>query len=313
MSDALQDSAPSSRPWLGPLMVLAGGVCIGFAPIGLRWGLDALGPISIAFWRYAFSIPVLLALVIVAERRLPAAPNRILVLAAACFSFDIALWHVGLSLTTVANATFIVNLGNVGAGLTAWLFLRQRPGAAWAIAAPVALAGAAALSFGGGTESLADWRGDLLALGAAVLVSGYIVASSVARRTIGALDAIFWLTVFEALITAPLVVFAGESFLPAAPQGFLSPLFLALVAQVAGQGFIVFGLGRTAPALAGVLVLVQPVVAALVSWRLFGESMTGLQAGGAALILVGVFLAQRRRRVKNPSQSTAISEGAMEA
>ena len=40
-----------SHALAGPLMVLAGGICIGFAPIGLRLGLDDLGPQAIAFWR----------------------------------------------------------------------------------------------------------------------------------------------------------------------------------------------------------------------------------------------------------------------
>jgi len=43
-------------------------------------------------------------------------------------------------------------------------------------------------------------------------------------------------------------------------------------------------------------VLVQPVVAAAVSWRLFDEPLTGLQAGGCGLILFAVWLAQRGRK-----------------
>ena len=57
-------------------MVLAGGVGIGFAPIGLRYGLDELGPQAIAFWRYVFALPILLALVFLIERRGPRLPNR---------------------------------------------------------------------------------------------------------------------------------------------------------------------------------------------------------------------------------------------
>ena len=52
-------------------MVLMGGICIGFAPIGLRLGLDDLGPQAIAFWRYTFAMPVLFLLVLLVERRLP--------------------------------------------------------------------------------------------------------------------------------------------------------------------------------------------------------------------------------------------------
>ena len=51
-------SANKAMPtWFGPAMVFAGGVGIGFAPIGLRLGLEELGPQAIAFWRYVFVLP----------------------------------------------------------------------------------------------------------------------------------------------------------------------------------------------------------------------------------------------------------------
>ena len=49
---------------------------------------------------------------------------------------------------------------------------------------------------------------------------------------------------------------------------FFEPLALAVIVQVIGQGLIISGLGRTDAGLAGILVLAQPVVAALVSWLL---------------------------------------------
>ena len=81
---------PAVRNWTGPLMVLAGGVGIGFAPIGLRLGLHDLGPQAIAFWRYAFALPVLFALVLLIERRLPHRPNRFIFLAGTFFADDLA-------------------------------------------------------------------------------------------------------------------------------------------------------------------------------------------------------------------------------
>ncbi|MCR9269035.1 MAG: DMT family transporter [Hyphomonadaceae bacterium] len=289
--------------WLGPIMVLLGGICIGFAPIGLRLGLDDLGPQAIAFWRYAFAFPLLFLLVLVVERRLPAKPNRFVLIAGTCFALDMGLYHWSLTFTTVANATFIVNLGNVCVGLTAWIFLRERLTWIWALAVCVAISGAAALSLGG-VQGKADLRGDLLALGAAVLVSGYIVASKVARSSLGGADTIFWLTGVEIVVAAGLVIGFGEAFLPDSMSGFIVPLFLALVVQTGGQGLIIFGLGHTPTALAGILVLVQPVVAAAISWHLFDEPLAPLQAGGGMLILIGILIAQRgqRQNAFEPSQ-----------
>lgn len=291
-----------TRHWLGPVLVLAGGVLIGFAPIGLRLGLDDLGPFAIAFWRYVFALPVLFALVLVVERRMPVLPNRFVLIAGTCFALDMALWHWSLTLTTVANATFIVNLGNIGVGIAAWIFLRQRPSKTWGMAVLVALAGAAALSLGGEVDGKTDLRGDVLALGAAVLVSGYILAASIARRSLGALDVIFWLTVVEIAVGGLVVALSGEAFLPETMAGFQAPLMLGLLVQVGGQGLIIAGLGRTPPAIAGMLVLVQPVTAAAISWTLFEEPLTTIQVAGAGFVLAGVYLAQQRRSESKLSQ-----------
>ena len=279
--------------WFGPLMVFMGGACIGLAPIGLRLGLDDLGPQAIAFWRFAFAAPVLFLMVLVMRKGLPARPNRFIIIAGTCFACQIALWHWSLTMTTVANATFIVNIGNICVGLTAWIFLRERPTQMWALAVLIAIVGAAALSLGGGTEGKADLRGDLLAFAAAILVSCYVVASKVARRSLSGIEAIFWLTVVEALVAGFLVMAFWEDFLPANLTGMLAPLFLALIVQIGGQGLIITGLGHTPAAIAGVLIVVQPVVAAAISWRLFNEPLVPIQAGGALLILVGIFISQR--------------------
>lgn len=295
---------PALPAWRGPAMVMAGGVFIGFAPIGLRLGLDDLGPQAIAFWRYLFALPLLFLLVVVTQRRLPAKPNAFVVIAGTCFALDIALWHWALTYTTVANSTFIVNLGNIGVGFLAWLFLRERPQPSWFLAIFIAVLGAAALSLGGGADAKADWRGDLLALGAAVLVSAYVLGSKLARRTLGGLEAIFWLTAVEVVVAAIVVVLFGEAFLPENWRGFLVPLFLAIAVQVMGQGLIITGLGHTPAAIAGVSILVQPVVAAAISWQLFNEPLAPLQAGGAALIIVGIMISQRGNRASAPEKLT---------
>ncbi|MEL6666837.1 MAG: DMT family transporter, partial [Pseudomonadota bacterium] len=278
-----QISATSSRAWFGPLMVLMGGICIGLAPIGLRLGLDDLGPQAIAFWRFAFALPILFVMVVLIQRRLPPKPNKFVIIAGIFFALELGLWHWSLTFTTVANATFMVNLGNIGVGLTAWIFLKERPGWMWVIAILIACLGAAALSLGGVADGKTDLRGDLIAIAAAIGVSCYVVAAKVARRTMGGLEAIFWLTLVETFVAIFLVLAFRENFLPDSLSGFIVPLFLAIVVHVGGQGLIILGLGHTPTAIAGVLILVQPVVAAAISWQLFDEPLTPLQAGGGFL------------------------------
>ena len=304
---AARAPATEEPSWLGPVILLMGGICIGFAPILLRYGVgdgseDMLGPQAVAFWRFLFAIPMLLVLSLVVNNRLPCAPNRFAVLAGIFFGIDIGLWHWGLTLTTVANATFLVGLGNLLAGLTAWIIMKDKPTPMWAIAAAIALVGAALLSLGGPADETAktDLRGDALSFAAAIFVSIYIVCAKLARRTMNAVDVLFWATVAEAFVAAGLVgvtniapAMPTETLHPQSLSALLAPFLLAIVVQLMGQGLIIFGLGKTSAAIAGVMVVVQPVTAAALAWFLFEEPLFALQILGAGLILAGVFIAGR--------------------
>ena len=308
MTDIATKVPATDEPsWIGPVILLMGGISIGFAPILLRYGVgdgseDMLGPQAVAFWRFLLAIPMLLALNYAINRRLPHRPGKFAILAGIFFGIDIGLWHWGLTLTTVANATFLVGLGNLLAGLAAWIIMKDRPTPIWALAAAIALVGAALLSLGGPTDETAktDLRGDALSFAAAVFVSIYIVCAKLARRTMNALNVLFWATVAETIVAAGMVgvsnivpAMPAESLLPANASALLAPFLLAIVVQMMGQGLIIFGLGKTSAAIAGVMVVIQPVTAAGLAWVLFEEPLFAFQILGAGLILSGVFIAGR--------------------
>ncbi|MBU6318860.1 MAG: EamA family transporter [Alphaproteobacteria bacterium] len=268
-------------------MMMGGASAIGFAPIGMR--LSEFGPQATAFWRFSFALPILATLVYAFGGRI-GRPSPMGLVAGVFFGLDIAFWHAALEYTSVAQATFLVNLGNVSVGLLAWLVLKERPSRLWPAAAMIAVCGALLLSLGGDGRA-GSLRGDALALIAAVMVSLYLLFAKIARRQESALNVLFWATVAEATVAAIATAGSGESFLPESPVWFLAPLGLAVIAQSIGQTLIVGGVGRTPAALAGVLMLLQPVMGSLIAWPLFGETLTVPQILGAGLILIGVWLA----------------------
>lgn len=272
-------------------MMLCGAVAIGFAPIGLR--LSEFGPQATAFWRFLFALPMIAGLIYATGGRI-GKPPLFSLLAGLFFGLDVAFWHAALTLTSVANATFLVNLGNAAVGLIAWVVLKERPARIWALALGVALTGALMLSRGASNAAAGALQGDLLALIAAAMVGLYLFFALLARRGAGALNVLFWATLAELIVSACATGLTGEHLLPPDPSWLLVPLALAIVAHVAGQGLIIAGVGRTPAAAAGLLLLVQPVMAALFAWALFSEQLSPVQLGGTALILVGVWLAGRR-------------------
>jgi drug/metabolite transporter (DMT)-like permease len=108
------------------LAVLLFGACaIGFAPILVR--LSDTGPAAAAFWRFAFAAPLLLLLGRVAECSGFGRPAPAALWAGVFIATDLAFWHYGIALTSVANATVLSNLTPIVVTAVAWLLYRERP------------------------------------------------------------------------------------------------------------------------------------------------------------------------------------------
>jgi drug/metabolite transporter (DMT)-like permease len=282
-----------ARPVLATLL---GAALIGLAPIGIRF--SELEPVATNFWRFAFALPVLLVWARpgrVPDRR----PLAWLTLAGGLFALELNLWAVALTLTTVANATLLANMTPVVAALFGWLWLKERISRGALMGGAIALAGAALLALaradagqGQGTKA---WVGDGLGLAAAFGYAGYllIVRALGGRASVGAI--MLWATLTAGLATLVASVALGQTLLPDSPRGWAILIGLGVLVQAAGQGLIAYGVAKLPLVLSTVLLWAQPLMAAALSWALFGEALGPAAFLGAALILGGVLGVQRTR------------------
>lgn len=65
---------------------------------------------------------------------------------------------------------------------------------------------------------------------------------------------------------------------------------IAIVSTIGPLTLFLAGLQRLSSSKASIVVMIEPVVAALAAWILLGEQLTGLQLVGAALVMVALFL-----------------------
>lgn len=274
-----------------PFIALVLGACaIGFVPNLVR--LADTGPAAAGFWRMALSLPILLPMMLRDGRGATLRPSGASLLAGLFFAGDLAFWHYGIRYTSVANATVLANLSPVVVTAVAWFAFRERPGRVFLTGLVLALSGAwtmAAAAQGGRPGAL---LGDLLSVTTALWYGLYFIAMRQARQGEGAGRAMFWSTAGAVPILLVVAIALGEPLAPASMGGWLACLGLA-VAHVTGQGAIAWALGRLPTATASVVVLAQPVVAAIVAFFLFREILTPLQMAGGVLTLVGVVIAQR--------------------
>jgi drug/metabolite transporter (DMT)-like permease len=290
----LTEAAGAER-WRAAAILALGACVIGFSPILVR--LTETGPAAAGFWRLTLSLPWLVLM----SLRAPdgaGRPTPMALAAGLIFALDLGFWHYGVKYTSVANATVLSNLTPVVVTAFAWIFLKARPRPLFLAAVAIAVCGAWTMASGrGGGPGLDPPLGNLLSATTALWYALYMLAVGVARRRLGAGALMLW----SSLLGAPLLFAAasalGETVVPAGPGGWAACVGLGIV-HAAGQGAIAWAMGRLPTPTASVVVLVQPVVAAVMGWALFGEAIGPLQGLGAAVALAGVVLAQWASRAK---------------
>lgn len=276
-------------------LLVVGAMCIAMAPICVR--LADVGPVSVVAWRLGLSIPFALAWwwrkqgVVVAQP--PASGPWWLTLAGVLLAADLALWHVAIHFTTVANSTFILNLAPIFVALGGALWLGERIHARFVLAMLVALGGAALLVRASLDLSPRELMGDAIALLAAIFYAGYQLAVKHCRRYYHTAHILAASAIVTPLVLLPVIWLLGERAIPSSLQGWLAVIAIALVAQVLGQGLITWAVGHVRASLASLTLLIQPVTAAWIAAMLFNEWLLPLQLLGCALVLCGIVMARR--------------------
>ena len=281
------------------MAVLILGACIiGFAPIFVR--LSSAGPAATGFWRLTFALPLLAVLAQRAAGQsgavgagLKTLPPMVAVLAGFAFAADLSFWHYAIGFTTVANATVLSNLTPIVVTGVAWLAFKETPQRLFLAGLVLAITGAFTLAHGAASAGTGrnTGLGDALSVGTALWYAFYFLAVRKARQTLTAPQVMFWSSLAAAPCLMVVALVMHEPLLPTTSLGWAACLGLGLV-HVAGQGSIAWALGRLPTAITSLVVLVQPVVAAIVGWILFAEAIGPWQILGAALTLSGVVLAQ---------------------
>lgn len=283
------------------LAALTGASLIGLAPIAIR--LSEVGPNATNLWRFLFALPIL-AVWAVMSRPIPTQRQTLwLVLGGILFGLEISLWAIALNLTTITNATLLVNLTPVFAALFGWIWLKERlsapilAGGAVALAGAVTLALARAQTGGGPAETSAHgWIGDSISLLGALFYAAYLMIVRALGKNVSVGAVMFWATLAAACVAAVISVAMGETMLPQTWVGWALVIGLGLLVQVGGQGLIAYGVGRLPIVISTVLLWMQPLVAAALSWALFNEALSAVALLGAALVLTGIYVVQRSRQ-----------------
>lgn len=282
-----------------PALVI-GNLCLAFGPVFVR--MADTGPIAAAFWRIAIAVPILFLIARAIgdpAKRMGRPMLAIFLFSGLFFAADLAAWHLGLLQTKLANSNLLGNSTSFLLPLYAFAVARQWPTRMQGVA--LALAGAGTTLLLGRSFELSpdNFVGDLLCLLAGAFYTGYLVLMGSARSTMGQWPVLAWSTLMTAPPLLLMAMAMGEQLIP---SNWTPLIALAVLSQVVGQGLMIYAVGRIAPMVFGLALLLQPMVSAVIGWTAYDERLGVVDWMGAGLIALAlVLVSQRDRPLRGPA------------
>ncbi len=283
------------------MALLSGALGIAFAPIFVR--LSELGPTATAFYRLAFALPVLFLWRGIEARRAlaPRRPSGLgdysrLTVAGLFFAGDLAIWHLSIWFTSVANSTLFANFAPIFVTLGGWLIFGERFSPTFLLGMAAALTGAIVLMGEHLTLSGRALAGDALGMLTAVFYAGYMLAVKQLRVQFSTVTIMAWSGVVTCLGLLGLTLVSGEGLVPRSAHGWAVLVGLALLSQAGGQSLIAYALADLPAAFSSVSLLLQPAAAAVLAWIILAEPLSRWQGLGGVVVLAGIVIARRGSR-----------------
>jgi drug/metabolite transporter (DMT)-like permease len=288
-------SVAEGPPRLAFPALLVGGIAIGFSPIFVR--LSELGPVATGFYRLFLALPLLWLWMRWEERRAARPTTRIewfrVALPGILFAGDILFWHWSITYTTIANATVLANLAPVIVTLGAWLYLREHVTFRLLVGMGLAMGGAALLVNASAELGAGHVLGDAFGLITACFFGTYVVAVAHLRDRTAASTIMFYSSAVTCVLLLAATLISGESLLPRSQNGWIALFALAWISQAMGQGLIAYALGHLPASFSALVILIEPLTAAILGWIWLGEALGVLQAIGGVIVLAGITVARR--------------------
>jgi drug/metabolite transporter (DMT)-like permease len=210
-----------------------------------------------------------------------------------CLALHLVTWFISLHYTSVASSVVLVTTQPIFVVIGSWIFFRER-------ISRIAMIGGAVALFGSVVIGAADFQigreafwGDLLALAAAILVSGYLL---IGRRLRGGLSLpVYTFYTYGSSMVALLLtcLVTSTPFAPYPASDWLLFLALAVVCTIFGHTVFNWVLRHVQASVVSVSILGEPLGAILWASIFLREYPTVRQALGGSIIFTGLFIFTR--------------------
>ena len=287
------------------LLLSLGAMLIGFAPIFVK--LSSLSSSAIAFYRMFLTIPFLFILNYAINRRyLFHVKNKSTIiytaLASLAFTTDLTLWHYSMNITSVSNATIIVNSAPIFVAVLSFIFFKEKLSREFVTSFLITYIGIIGLIYFSNNYTNGKVFGDILCMVAAFFYAVYLLVIAKLGRE-NSLNIIFYTTFFCCLFsTIPMVIGGGQVF-PSSSSEWINLLLLAVLCQFGGQYLITHAIGKISASEGSIGLLMQPITATILAAFLFNEILNITQIIFVFFALFGIYLARINLSNKQQKQT----------
>ena len=274
--------------------------------VGIRAGLD---PVLFVFLRFAVAAPLMLTFARAKGMKVRSTLMSTPVWALGVInSAGFLAQFIGQQYTDASVAALLVNLSVVFAAIGGAVFLGERLGVMKGTGVVLAFGGTVLITVGGSPLRMLSGQGlgEALYLFAAVTWAGYMVYAKRVSTTTEPLVLSTCVVSATAVLVLPFAAFSSSAAVP----GLSSLLAVAYTAVFnTAIPFVLYqrGLSRLTVAASAVVLMLEIVVALIISVVFLGEGLSALALVGSGAIVASIFLVSGvelgRRRAKPPEAS----------
>jgi drug/metabolite transporter (DMT)-like permease len=222
---------------------------------------------------------------------------RLFLVASCGITFNHLFFVMGVSRTSVAHSSIVMALMPAIVLVLAIFWGLERATLIRFVGMGIAILGVAVLQTARGGESVATPLGDLLVFGGALAFSFFTVLSKSLTLRYGSIYVNALCFVAGAVSLAPIAWVFGDriDLSRVSALAWISMAYLIVIHTVICYLIFYYLLTHVSASRVSLFGYIQPVLASLFAWLLLSEPVTASIVAGGALVMTGVWLAERRR------------------
>ncbi|MER2121657.1 MAG: DMT family transporter [Solibacillus sp.] len=281
------------RPPIHPYIpIIIGVISVSLSAIFVKLASADAG--VIAFYRMLFSILIMLPWFLMKysnEIKVLSKRDWIFSSIAGVFlSFHFILWFESLNYTSVASSTVLVTMQPLFAFIGTYLFFKEKITLQTFIAGGIAILGSVLISWGDFQISGTALYGDILALIACALITGYLLFGQDVRKRLSLVTYTMVVYTVSTITLFFYIIVKGESFGPYPAIDWMWFILLAIIPNLLGHNLFNWALKWTSTNVISIAILFEPVGAALLAIFIFNEYLTVSQIVGGLVVILGIML-----------------------